>query len=113
MPGQEHQDGADADVAGREGCRGTLAGGLGVLHEVVEETIGIAWRGQALGMVVEIVAHVGEDALHDGVETDSLIIERRADHGQEDKDDVEEEERCHDDKRCMEELVVAAEEIVE
>ena len=56
FPGQEHQDGGDADMAAGEGCRGALAGSVGVFHHVVEETVAPSGQRDHLLMVGEVVA---------------------------------------------------------
>ncbi len=63
VPGQEHADGAYAHVRTWEsGCR-SLACVLGILYELVEDSIGIAWCRQTVGMGVEVIAQSREDAL--------------------------------------------------
>ena len=45
VPKQEHADGAHTHVRTWESSRRTFAGSLGVLYELIENTIGVAWCG--------------------------------------------------------------------
>lgn len=112
MHGKQHEHGADADMRTGEGCRGTLAGLMGMLNEVIEQSVGPAWTGEPLAMVHEIVAHVGEDASCHLVETNGSVVVLRAGDGQEDEDDVVEHERGKHYPRGSCQFLGATEEIV-
>ena len=62
-PGHDHQDGTHAHVGGGESGSRTFAHLLRVLHQVVEEALGIARTREQLLVVVEVVADGGEVTL--------------------------------------------------
>ena len=111
-PRQQHYYRAYANVAARECRRGAFACGLGALDHLVEYSVGVAGRGQAVLHVVEVVVHVGEYALLDAAEPNGVVIERRSGDRQEDVDKVEGEERRQYDERRALVVVVAENEIV-
>ena len=91
-PKEYHQDGAHAYMRRRESGRGTLAGGLGGFHKVVEEAVGTG-RGCQFGMVAEIVTKVREVACLNGIEAYSLEVVLRSCYGKEQIDEIIEEKR--------------------
>ena len=111
LPCQEHQDGGDADVTAGEGCRGSFACGMGVLHHVVEEAIAPSWQCHHFLVVGEIMVQVGEDALCNLIHAYCRIIELRTGNREKDEDDVEAEEGRQDDEGGPFELLISAEEI--
>ena len=96
-----------------EGCRGSLAGSMGALYHVVEQSILITRTGQSLHVVHEIVTHVREDALGYLIEADGSVIVLRSGDRQEHKDDIIEHERCHEYPCRAHELTGTAEEEIE
>lgn len=65
MPCHQYADGADSDVRTWECCRWSFACSLGILYQMIEYTVGVAWRRQTVGMGVEIIAHGWEYSLGD------------------------------------------------
>ena len=63
VPGKEYADGAYAHVRTRVGGGRSLSCFLGILYELVEDSVGIAWGRQTVGMGAEVIAHCREDAL--------------------------------------------------
>ena len=113
VPRQQHANGAHPHMAARESGRGSFAGSLGVFHKPVEQSVGIARTGQAVGVGVEVVVHGRKHTAGHAVESHSLVIERGAHHGQEDKHHVVDEKRAQQDEGHALELLVAEEEIPE
>ena len=56
VSGKEHADGAYAHVRTRKGGGRSLSGFLGILHQLVEDSVGISWGRQTVGMGVEVIA---------------------------------------------------------
>lgn len=83
-------------MAAGEGCRGTLASLVGHVDEEVERAVR-AGRGIHGTHLVEVVPHVGEDAV-DGIHALHLVVVLRAGHGQEYINNVVEEKAGHDDE---------------
>ena len=110
-PGQNHHNRRHADMTTGEGRCGLLARFVGTLHTLIEQTIAVAGHRQCLVVGGEVVANIGEDAVGNIIDACSQIIILWSCNGQEDKDDVEDEERRQEDKLCAVELLVAAEEI--
>ncbi len=113
VPGKEHADGAYAHVRTREGGGRPLSGFLGILYELVEDSVGIAWGWQTTGMGTEVIAHCREDALGNILHSHGIEVERRSHHRHVDVDEIVEEEAGEQHKASSFCLVVSAEEIVE
>ena len=86
-PCHNHQDGGYAHVRRGEGGRGTLAHFLRVLHQAVEEALLELRPGQQFGVVVEVVADGGEDALRHVVHPYGGEVELGTGHRDEDIDE--------------------------
>ncbi len=94
--GEEQQDGRDADMAAGESCRGTLAGGVGVINETMEEAVGVARQRHQIGVVAEIEAEMGEMALHNLIDAYGMEVILRSCHGQKDINTIVEEKSGDD-----------------
>ena len=92
-------------MAAREGCRGTLAGIVGVFNQPVEKSVTPSRTYHAFLRMSEIVADVGEDALCDAVFAHGKIVILGAGDGQEDEDDIVYHERCEGDEGHAGELL--------
>ena len=57
LPRQKQQNNCNADVRRGESRRGSLACLMGILNHSIENSLRPPWTGDALGVVVEIVAH--------------------------------------------------------
>ena len=112
-PGKEEQDGADAHMTAGEGRGGALAGIVGGLHALVEESVGIAGQGQALAVCGKEIVHVGEHAVGNVVEPRCQIVVLRSRYRQCDEDDVVDEERGEYDEGRAVELLITVTEIEE
>ena len=110
-PGQNHEDGGDANVTAGEGCCGTFARIVGTLHQAVEETVAVARHVQCLIVGGEIIVDVGEDALRDALRTYCQIVILRPCDRQEDEDDVIDKERRENNELRAVELLIAAEKV--
>ena len=110
-PGEEHQDGGDADMTAGEGGGGTLARFMGTLYHMVEESVAPTRSGYHLLMGGEVTAYVGEHTAGDILKACRKIIVLWSGDRQEDKDDIVDEECREDDELYSFELRIAAEEI--
>ena len=110
-PGQDHEDGGDADMTAGEGCRGALTRFMGILHQTVEEAVAVAGHGHCLVVGGEVIVDVGENALCDALWSYCQIIILGSRDGQEDEDDVVDEECREDDELRAVELLIAEEEV--
>ena len=54
-----------------------LGNAAGILYQMIEYTVGVAWRRQTVGMGVEIIAHGWEYSLGDFAYAYSIKIEGR------------------------------------
>ena len=111
VPGEQQNDGADAHMTAGKGGRWAFAGFVSLLHQLVEEAIGIARTDHSLAVRVEIIAQMGENARCYLVESYGRIIVLRTGYGQYHEDNVEDEEGCDDDERCPFELYVTIKEV--
>jgi len=117
LPCQPHDDGSHSNMtAGESGCR-TFAGIVCNDKGLIHRTFLPSGNGQDEVAVVDIelygikvITDIGEDALCNLVDTNSLEIELRSCHGQEDKDKIEQEERADNDKGSALEMLVSEEE---
>ena len=109
-PGEEHQDGRHPHMTAGEGCCGSFACCMGILHHMVEESVAPSWHRQCLLVGGEVMAHVREHPCCDILQAHGLIVVLRTSDGQEDKDDVVDEKRCEDDKLRTVELLITEEE---
>ena len=58
-------------------CRWAFACCLGIFYQMIEYSVGVAWRRQTVGMGVEIIAHGWEYSLGDFAYAYSIKIEGR------------------------------------
>ena len=112
VPCQQHAYGADADMRAWEGCCGAFACCLGVFYEMIEYAVGIAWCGQAVGAVVEIVVHGWKNTFGYVAQSYGMIVERWSGYGHEDKYYIIDDKRGVDYECGTLELSVSAEEVV-
>ena len=108
-PGEKHQDGRYAYMAAGEGCRRPLACCMGILHDLIEESVVPAWHRQRLLVGGEIVAQIGKDTCRDALDAHCLIVVLGTSDRQEDEDDVVDEERHEDHEHRTVELLVTEE----
>ena len=113
VPCQQHDNGAHADMTAWEGCGGTLAGFVGALYHLVEESVGIPRANHAVAVVIEIVVKIGEDAPCNLIEARRRIIILRTGNGNEHIEGVVDEERTDEHERGASEIVVSKEEVEE
>lgn len=113
VPCKQHQHGAYAHMAAREGCRGPFAGCLGVFNKVIEYAVLVSGTGQTVLIIVEIVVNVGEHAVGYIGQSGSLVVECRACYGHENEHHIIDEEGREHHERGTLELVVAEGEVIE
>ena len=113
VPGKEHTDGTYAHVRTREGGGRSLSCFLGILYELVENSVGIAWGWQTVGMGTEVIAHCREDTLGNILHSHGIEVERWSHHRHVNVDEIVDEEAGEHHKAHSFSLVVSAEEIVE
>ena len=82
-PCHNHQHRRHPDVRTGESSRGTLTHLLGILHQIVEESVLIARAGKKFLVMMEIVADRREDALRHIAAANGGEVELRPGNGDE------------------------------